>query len=279
MIAWASVLSSLNQGIRKPFIKLAPGKLFKDFKNSTRIFSKKKGFDFETYTRHETGWDTRVNQIREKRIGFFGWGNSEKKKTSEKPVEAVVPQSAEKQPEVKKEPIVLQNAEPKKEEKKIDVPVEKKAEEIKKTLDKPQEDPHAESVMFQEKIKEKDDAFINKELAERGYGPGADLAPKATSIADIEKQRKAEAMAKMQAEIEAKKRKNLPKDEKEKLRKEFAKLLDNRLTEEWVIAWGKKHNKGKDMEEILRRVDKENITFSTFIDDEILAKQAPAKAA
>ena len=33
------------------------------------------------------------------------------------------------------------------------------------------------------------------------------------------------------------------------------------------------------MEEILKRADKENVTFATFIDDEILAKQAPEKAA
>jgi len=33
------------------------------------------------------------------------------------------------------------------------------------------------------------------------------------------------------------------------------------------------------MEEILQRVNQENITFSTFIKDEILAKQAPKKAA
>ncbi len=289
MILWAGTLSALNQWIWKPFTKLAPGKLFKGIGNATRIFSKKKGFDFQSYDTHETGKDTWVNQIKEKRIWFFGWGSSEKKKTNENPVE-------EKQPEIKKEPVVSQNTEPKKEEKpatkpeekKVDTPAEKKTEETKAPLEMSKEDPHAESAMLQQKIKEKDDAFIDKELAERGYGPGGELAEtpkkeqskeKATSIADIEKQRKAEAFAKDQAEIEAKKRKNMPKDEKEKLRKEFAKLLDNRITEEWVIAWGKKYNKGNNMEEILKRVDKENVTFATFIDDEILAKKAPEKAA
>ena len=72
MIASASVLSALNQWIWKPFTKLAPGKLFKGLANATRIFSKKKGFDFAQYDTHETKWDTRINQIKEKRIGFFG---------------------------------------------------------------------------------------------------------------------------------------------------------------------------------------------------------------
>jgi hypothetical protein len=29
------------------------------------------------------------------------------------------------------------------------------------------------------------------------------------------------------------------------------------------------------MEEVLRKLDKENVTFATFIDDEILAKKTP----
>lgn len=276
MIAWAGVLSALNQWVWKPFTKLAPGKLFKWLWNATRILSKKKGFDFQTYDTHETGKDTRINQIKENRIGFFSWGNSEKKKTNEGSVE-------EKQPEIKKEEV-------KKEEVKAEPKVEPKKEVIiaqpvepKKTIEKPKEDLNAESDMFQKKIKEKDDAFIDKELADRGYGPGGDLATekktiqsekkeKATSISEIEKQRKKEAMDKDRAEIEAKKRKHQKPEDKENLKKEFGKLLENNFTEAWVVARGKKHNKGKNLEEILRKLDKENITFATFIDDEILAK-------
>jgi hypothetical protein len=33
------------------------------------------------------------------------------------------------------------------------------------------------------------------------------------------------------------------------------------------------------MEQVLKTLDKENPTFATFIDDEILAKKAPASAA
>jgi hypothetical protein len=48
--------------------------------------------------------------------------------------------------------------------------------------------------------------------------------------------------------------------------------LENDLTERGVLAWAKKHNKGNDLEQILKTLDKENVTFATFIDDEILAK-------
>ena len=80
MIAGAGMASALNQWIRQPFKKLlyTPGKMFKWMRNATRIFSKKKGFDFQTYDTHETGWDTWVNQIQEKSFGFLGatWWSS-----------------------------------------------------------------------------------------------------------------------------------------------------------------------------------------------------------
>ncbi|MFA7298548.1 MAG: hypothetical protein WC010_02775 [Candidatus Absconditabacterales bacterium] len=118
MIAGAGVLSALNQGIRRPFKKLAPGKLFKGLKNATRIFSKKKGFDFQKYDTDDTKGDTRVNQITEKRKGFLGkGGSSEKSSKEEKPVE-------KKSIEVKKV----------EESKKVEV---KKPEEIKKAPDEP----------------------------------------------------------------------------------------------------------------------------------------------
>lgn len=88
MIGWAALASTANQWIRQPFKKLlyTPGKMFKGMRNATRIFSKKKGFDFTDYDTHETGKDTRINQIKEKRFGFFGKGWS-KSAEKEKPVE------------------------------------------------------------------------------------------------------------------------------------------------------------------------------------------------
>ena len=55
-------------------------------------------------------------------------------------------------------------------------------------------------------------------------------------------------------------------------KKEFEIMLENDLTEKGVLAWAKKHNKGNTLEQVLKTLDKENITFATFIDDEILAK-------
>lgn len=214
------------------------------------------------------------------KLWLFGGKKKAKEKTSEeKKPEEKKPEV--KKEEVKKEAIVPQSGEPKVEAKKEVIVAQ--TVEPKKTIEKPKEDLNAESDMFQKKIKEKDDAFIDKELADRGYGPGGDLATekktiqsekkeKATSISEIEKQRKKEAMDKDRAEIEAKKRKHQKPEDKENLKKEFGKLLENNFTEAWVVARGKKHNKGKNLEEILRKLDKENITFATFIDDEILAK-------
>ena len=94
MIWGAEVLSTLNQWIRQPFKKLlyTPGKMFKGMRNATRIFSKKKGFDFQKYDTHETTWDTWVNKIKEWGIGFLGvkpWASKEKReeKKEEKPIE------------------------------------------------------------------------------------------------------------------------------------------------------------------------------------------------
>jgi hypothetical protein len=56
MILASDVTSSFNQGIWQPFKKLlyTPGKMFTGMRNATRLFSKKKGFDFQTYDTHET---------------------------------------------------------------------------------------------------------------------------------------------------------------------------------------------------------------------------------
>ena len=104
MIAGASIASGLNQWVREPFKKLlfTPGKMFKWMWNATRIFSKKKGFDFASYDTHETTGDTRVNKIREKGFGFLGakkWSSSVK----EEKVESKKEQKAEEKKEKKVE--------------------------------------------------------------------------------------------------------------------------------------------------------------------------------
>jgi len=105
MIAGASVASSLNQWVRQPFKKLlyTPKTMFKGFKNATRIFSKKKGFDFQNYATHETGniWITDHTNL-----GFLGSkvgsSSTETSKPSEtKKVEK--PKEEVKKVEVKKE--------------------------------------------------------------------------------------------------------------------------------------------------------------------------------
>jgi len=278
MLVWAQVAGTVNQWVLHPLKKLiidTPVKLLKGIRNATRIFSTKKGFDFQSYDTHETKWDTRINQIREKRIGFFGtWWTSEKKEEEKKPEEKKPEEKKpeEKKPEVKKE-------EEKKEEKKIKETVQD--EKPKKVSKAVEENPHEESNLYEKKIKENDDKFLDKELSDRGYSSGGSLIDeskkeeKGTSINEIKNQRTRATLEKERGEIESKKRKNQNKDQKIELKKEFGKLLENNFTEKWILTRAKKHNKGNTMEEVLRKLDKENVTFATFIDDEILAKKTP----
>ncbi len=48
---------------------------------------------------------------------------------------------------------------------------EQTEKKIEKPIEKPVKKPPQESDRFQKAVKEKDDAFIDKELTERGYGP------------------------------------------------------------------------------------------------------------
>ncbi len=138
MIAGAGMLSAANQWIRKPFQKLlyTPGKMFKGMWNATRIFSKKKWFDFQSYDTHETGWDTRVNTIKDKKIGFL-WATTW---SSQKPAEAK-PEIEKKEPkkEIEKpEAIKKSEIEKKQSDKNPEKPVSKKeipSWEKPKTLD------------------------------------------------------------------------------------------------------------------------------------------------
>lgn len=250
MIAGAWVLSALNQGVRKPFTKLAPGKFFKDFENSTRIFSKKKGFDFETYTRHETGWDTWINQIREKRIGFFGKGwNSEKKKTNEKSVEEKKP---EKKIETKSEPVA-----------KVIPPTP-----VKKPVEIPYNSISKEEMARMER--EKDDA-----AADVFWNPKQWPKEEAKTIDELKKNSAEAAAQKDIAEREYRKWKHLDPKFKAQYQKEYKKLLNENLTKDWVIERGKKNKKWTTTEEILATLKKDNnIELASYIEDEIINKAA-----
>ncbi len=265
MLAGAEWLSTLNQGLRQPFKKLlyTPGKMFKWMRNATRIFSKKKGFDFAQYDTHETKGDTWINQIREKWIGFFG-----KSKSGEKPAEA----------------------------KKVETP---KVEESKK--EKPVENPHIESDVFQKKIQEKDDAFLDKELADRWFGPGGKLskdskpeskpgnpAPKEekptkeaapekkpSSIQDVkeEDKKKSEKADKEEQEKNFPEWKTLPDKFKIEYKKEYDKTLKNNPTPQWIIARGKEAKMWDKPEEIIKKFKEKDPTFAGYM-EEIFNKAA-----
>ena len=282
MIAGAGVLSALNQWIWKPFTKLAPGKLFKGLANATRIFSKKKWFDFAQYDTHETWKDTWVNQRKEKHLGFFGaWWSApaaeNKPATEVKKVEA---------PKVET-PVV------------VDTKKEKPAE-------KPTEDPHTESDLFQKKIQEQDDAFLDKELAARWFGPGGKLSKesksdskkdkpdskkdaasdkdktekddtsgkKPWSIKDVQAndKKKSEKRAKEENEKNFPEWTTLDKKEQAERKKEYDKTLKNDLTERGILARGKWAKMGDTIEEILENFKEIDRTFVGYM-EELLAKK------
>lgn len=282
MIAGAGVLSALNQWVWKPFTKLAPGKLFKGLANATRIFSKKKWFDFAQYDTHETWKDTWVNQRKEKHLGFFGaWWSApaaEAKQAKEvKKVEA---------PKVEA-PVV------------VDAKKEKPAE-------KNTEDLHAESNLFQQKIKEQDDAFLDKELAARWFGPGGKLSKeskpdtkpdkpaakkdtpsdkdktekddtsgkKPWSIKDVKEndKKKSAENAKKEKERDFPKLNSLDKKERAERVKEYDKLLKNDVTKNGILKLGKENDMGDTVEEIIENYRKEEPTFAEYM-EEIVAKK------
>ena len=241
MIAGAGILSGINQWVRKPFQKLlyTPGKMFKGMRNATRIFSKKKGFDFVSYDTHETGKDTRVNKIKEKKFGFL-WA---KTWSSEKPVEA--------KPEAKKE---IAKPEMKKEEKKPEPKKEITKPEAKKPEQKPQTSVPKKEIASSEKPKTMD---------------------------ELKQQHKAESEKKS---LEETKRnlgdwKTMDEKFKKEYIKEYEKLFGWTLSEESVLERGKKNKKWENMEQLLSTLQKENPVMAGCIEDEILAKQAPAAQA
>lgn len=202
------------------------------------------------------------------KLGRFGGKKKSESKSAEKSEKKEEPKKQE-----ESKPIVKQE--------------EKKPDEQSKKIEKSKENPHTESEKFEKAIKEKDNAFVDKELEERGYPTWGALndtkkwsdTTKLKSIDELKNKQKAETQAKINADVEAKKWKNLSKEDKEKYKKDFEKLLENNITEDGVLTRAKKNKKGTNMEQVLKTLDKENPTFATFIDDEILAKKAPASAA
>lgn len=277
MIAGAGILSGANQSLRQPFKKLlyTPGKMFKWMRNATRIFSKKKGFDFAKYDTHETKWDTRVNQIKEKSFGFLGaksWSaqavESEKPKIESKPAE-------ENKPEVKVE---SKSTEVKKEDKIQSKPVEEKKEE-KLVEAKKEEKPIEEKKSHEEKKanpEDKKDKKIEKK-SESEWKPNTAVSkPTGThkSIDDIKKNDKEKSEKKDKDEQEKKfpERKNLDWKEKVEYKKECEKKLKGNLSKEWIIARGKEAKMWDSPEEIIKNLKEKDPTFAGYMEEEILAK-------
>ena len=193
------------------------------------------------------------------------------------------------------------------ENKKVEIPVveTKKPEEVKKVevpkvakvaegkKDKPVENPQTESDLFQKKIEEKDDKFLDEELAERWYGPGGKLSEESKpeskpekpasklsdtppkTIDEIKKNNKAVAEKKDKDEQDQKKWKNLDPKFKVEYGKEYKKMLNGKVSKDWVIQRWIKNNKGKTIKEITTTLKKDdNIQFASYIEDEILDKAA-----
>lgn len=233
--------------------------MFKGLKNSlSRIFGTKKEYDFQSYETHEASGNTWINKFREQRIGFFGKWSSSKTESLGK---------EEKKEEKKKK---------KKKEKKKNKPVEKTVEKpversVQKPVEKPVEKKEEPKITTPQKPKtdSKENIFPGNE---KWATSTTEESPK--SIDEFKNKQKAEAAAKDQAEIEAKKWRNLSKEDKIMHGKNFEKLLENNITEEGVLAWAKKNKKGDTIEEVIKTLYKENnITFATFIEDEILEKK------
>lgn len=184
--------------------------MFKGIKNATRIFSKKKGFDFQNYDTHETGniWITDHTNL-----GFLGSKTgSSSTETSQKPETKKVekPKEEVKKVEVKKETekneVILQpTKETKTEEKNSNKVAEEK--EVSTTPQKPFESPSEIS------------------------------SPK--NIAELKAKQNAESQAKDKEEVSQKDWESLHESFKKQLRKSFAEQLGEHPNKESVIARGK----------------------------------------
>jgi len=92
---------------------------------------------------------------------------------------------------------------------------------------------------------------------------------------ELKQQHKIESEKKDLADAQKKEWKFLDRREKIKYETEFKKTLDNTMTEEGVLARGKKEKIGDTMDEILATLKKEYPTFAGYIEEEILTKKDP----
>lgn len=242
LIAWAGVASSLNQWVRQPFKKLlyTPKTMFKGIKNATRIFSKKKGFDFQNYDTHETGniWITDHTNL-----GFLGSKTgSSSTETSQKPETKKVEKPKEEvKKETEKNEVILQpTKETKTEEKNSNKVAEEK--EVSTTSQKPSESPSEIS------------------------------SPK--NIAELKAKQNAESQAKDKEEVSQKDWESLHESFKKQLRKSFAEQLGEHPNKESVIARGKEWKLGNTIEEILPKVEKDYPEMAGYLKSEVLKSAA-----
>lgn len=308
MIAASGVASAANQWFLQPFKKLlyTPGKMFKWMRNATRLFSKKKGFDFAKYDTHETKEDTRASNRKAKSLGFFGakkWVSEEKKVEEKKEKKVEEPKQEEKKSEKKEEqkkenewkeiqkpndtknPVDTQKPtenkpEPKKEEpKKENKTTDKKDESEEKKSEKPAEkkenkttDKKEENKKIENKKtenKEKKPENKTKEISAKIANP--------QSIVDLKNNEKEKAKEKDKAEEE----KNFPEwntlnyKKKAEYAKDFENILGENPTKESVEDRWKKNGKWENIKDILvtLRKDKNN-AMAGYIEEFLSEKEA-----
>ena len=295
MIAGASIASGLNQWVREPFKKLlfTPGKMFKWMWNATRIFSKKKGFDFASYDTHETTGDTRVNKIREKGFGFLGaktWSSSVKEEQiaiKKEKVESKKEEKVESKKEEKVESKKEQKAEEKKEEKvesKKEEKVEsKKEEKVESKKEQKAEEKKEKKVEEKENITDKKPEKIQEKKAKEDKNTKKDIEEKIENnpknIHDLKENNRKQSEKKDKEEQESKEWKHLDWREKAKSEKKFKEMLNDNISEEGVIDRGKKNKKWENIDQILVVLKKEWPAFAGYIEDEIIAKEQSVKKA
>lgn len=241
MIAGAGLASGLNQWVREPFKKLltTPKMIFKGIKNATRIFSKKKWFEFQSYDTHETTGDTWVNAWKEQRIGVL-WAKiwaSEQTKEEPAPKTKSSHRWSKKWWSEKKEEIV-----------------KKKDQKINDT---------------------KNEISISEYKSEAPASVLPTPIPEPKSIEQLQQKNIQESQEKEQKEQSE----NFPTwktlDPKIKAgyKKEYDKLLKNNTTKDGIIARGKEAKMWDTPEEIIKNFKEKDPTFVGYM-EEILSKSA-----
>jgi len=245
--------------------------MFKWMRNATRIFSKKKGFDFQTYDTHETGWDTWVNQIQEKSFGFLGatWWSSA-------PAESEAPAA-----EAPKEATVQQSDEKKSDEKKNDKS-RWKTDSNRWGKWRGNTDSNRWG-KWRGNTEKKEEAGKEESKSETPSQPAPSPTPASThdkpatadkpkSIDEIKQKGKEEAEAKDKAEQDKNfpEWKTLPDKYKAKFKKDYKEQFGDKPTKEKVLERGKSAKFWENMDEIMAKVKKDNPTMAGYIEEEIL---------